>query len=87
MIIVAFGESMCNACRLMEDLRRNEMAKLTHIETKLVSPQQIVSFPIEPLQAKYCIEIHCAVGRYGKYISGYVQRKVLSFFSKIKTCI
>ena len=90
MIVTGFGATVCMACDLVEILKRNEMADITHVETKLVSPMEVVNydhFTNNPSQQAYyqnsppqsAIEFHLAVGRYGKYISGYHQRKVLLY--------
>ena len=93
MIVTGFG-LLCMVCSLVEVLKRNQMAEITHIETKLVSPMKIVNFNQfgnNPQQQQYyqnappqsAIEFHLSVGRYGKYISGYHQRKVCNIYISI----
>ena len=84
MIVTGFGATVCMACSLVEILKRNEMADITHVETKYVSPMQVVNsqqayYQNSPPQS--AIEFHLAVGRYGQYISGYHQRKVLLYYT------
>lgn len=93
MIVTGFGATVCVACSLVEVLRRNEMAVITHVETKFDSPINYVSinehFNNPQQQAYYenappqtAIEFHLAVGKYGKYLSGYHQRKMIEVFEK-----
>lgn len=86
MIVTGFGSTVCIACSLVEVLKRNQMAVICHIETKLDSPINYININerYNNLQQQQyyksiqqtAIEFHLLVGKYGNYLSGYHQRKV-----------
>eukprot|EP01084_Bolivina_argentea_P079882 144790_1 len=93
MIVTGFGTTVCIACSLVEVLKRNAMAEIIHIETKLAPPIHYVDIANinNPSQQRYyetattpktAIEFHLKVGKYGKYLSGYHQRKIIELFEK-----
>eukprot|EP01084_Bolivina_argentea_P298169 513778_1 len=92
MIVTGFGTTVCIACSLVEVLKRNQMAVITHIETKLDTPINYVNINenYNPQQQYYyrnappqtAIEFHLKVGKYGKHLSGYHQRKIIELFEK-----